>query len=286
MRLINKIIFIFLICCHVAVAAEPTLTIKSGTQTVTYTRSQLLQRTDLQTITTLEDPAYRNQKMTYQAVPVTSLFKAIVIPANATIQFQTLDEFSAPIAKDKLLANSPEQASAYIAIESADKKWPAIKPGVDDRTPGPFYLIWKNPKKSNISTEEWPFQLAGFSIEDAFAVRFPHVAPNADMAETSAVMRGFKVFKSNCFTCHTVNREGQGKIGPDLNVPHNPTEYLSTAHLKIFIRNPQNLRYFPQDKMGGFPVGTISDQELDDVLAYLAYMAKHKVASTPPNVKY
>jgi cytochrome c1 len=90
-------------------------------------------------------------------------------------------------------------------------------------------------------------------------------------------MQGFKVFKTNCFSCHTVNRQGNSKIGPDLNVPNNPTEYMHEKYLRIFIRNPQSLRHWPQDRMNGFPPAVINDKELDDLIAYLKYMSSRKV---------
>jgi cytochrome c1 len=43
------------------------------------------------------------------------------------------------------------------------------------------------------------------------------------------------------------------------------------------VRNPQALRSWPAAKMPGFDVNAISERELDDLLAYLYYMAKRKV---------
>jgi mono/diheme cytochrome c family protein len=91
------------------------------------------------------------------------------------------------------------------------------------------------------------------------------------------VRRGYAVFQRTCFACHTLNGEGDARMGPDLNISHNPTEYLSNDMLRAFIRNPQSLRRWPEGKMTGFPTQeSLSDADLDAVLAYLRYMAQHK----------
>ena len=124
--------------------------------------------------------------------------------------------------------------------------------------------------------ELWVMQLTGFTIDASFAKMYPHVQPDQKLAANDPVMLGFKVFKTNCFACHTLNREGNSMIGPDLNVPHNPTEYFAGDYLRKLIRNPQNLRYWPQSKMKGFSVSDVSEAELDDLLAYLKYMSNRK----------
>ena len=47
--------------------------------------------------------------------------------------------------------------------------------------------------------------------------------------------------------------------------------------LRQQVRNPQSVRAWPQAKMPGFSVEAISERDLDDLLAYLYYMAKRKV---------
>ena len=65
-------------------------------------------------------------------------------------------------------------------------------------------------------------------------------------------------------------------MGPDLNMPHNPTEYFQPGYLRKLIRDPQSLRQWPQAKMPGFTESVLSEQELDALLAYLGHMAKRR----------
>jgi mono/diheme cytochrome c family protein len=78
-------------------------------------------------------------------------------------------------------------------------------------------------------------------------------------------------------TCHTLNGQGDAKLGPDLNIPHSPTEYLRADMFRTLVRNPQNLRRWPQSKMPGFDTHVLSDRDLDDLEAYLKHMAGRKV---------
>jgi cytochrome c1 len=74
-----------------------------------------------------------------------------------------------------------------------------------------------------------------------------------------------------------MNKSGTAEMGPDLNVPMNPTEYLTKTALRMQIRNPQSLRFFPKSRMSAFPAEVLSDKELDDLIAYLTHMAKRKI---------
>ncbi|RME16585.1 MAG: cytochrome c, partial [Bdellovibrio sp.] len=224
------------------------------------------------TITIAQDPAYPGQVRKYKAIKVTHLFKNIHIGPDSVIQFYALDGFSAPLSKQKLLNNSPKKAVAYLAIEPPSKKWPLLK----SRTfsAGPFYLVWKNP--INISSEEWPYRLSGFEIKSSLALSYPKIFPSPKTPKTHAIYKGFQVFVKNCFACHTLNRNGASKIGPDLNQPMNPTEYFKESALKKLIRNPEQVRQWPSRRMTGFPKSVISDKELEDLILYFKHMAKRK----------
>jgi len=254
-------------------AAEPTLTIRAASKTVVYKRSALLARPDVVTLVVPRDPAYE-RPMTYRAVAATALFKDIPVAASATLQFRCLDGFSAPIAKDRLLSRSSHGARAFIAIEPPHHPWPKLR--ADRPSAGPFYLVWSKPELSRISQEEWPYQLAGFEVKADVASLYPKIVPGKEVAADSPVRRGFAVFTKNCFACHTLNKSGTGQVGPDLNVPMSPTEYFAPGILRRLVRDQQKVRYFPRSTMSRFPPEVISNRELDDLVAYLGYMAKHK----------
>jgi cytochrome c2 len=76
--------------------------------------------------------------------------------------------------------------------------------------------------------------------------------------------------------CHRLNGAGDSQFGPDLNVPHNPTESFSGDFLGRYIRDPQSLRHGPQGKLPGFSLEARNEQELAEVIEYLGHMAGRK----------
>ncbi len=136
--------------------------------------------------------------------------------------------------------------------------------------------MWTHPQAAHVGPEQWPYQLAAIRKLAGVAERFPALLPDPALPSDSDVQRGFAVFQRSCLACHTLNGQGDAKLGPDLNIPHNPTEYLRADLLRAFIRNPQSLRQWPQAKMQGFDTQALSDADLDAVLAYLRHMAGRK----------
>lgn len=258
-------------------ATEPTLIIKTETKTLSFKRSALLARKDAQTLKIDHDPTFPGRTMTYRAVPLHKLFSGLTLQKGAALEFECLDGFSAPIDKDRLLNSSKERAMAYLAIERPGEKWPKIARGGHAQTPAPYYLVWVNPASSNIGPEEWPYQLSGFSAHEPLETRYPRMAPDPKLSSDDPVVRGFKSFAKHCFACHRMNLEGQSQMGPDLNVPMNPTEYLTPQAFEILVRNPQSLRHWPQAKMSPFSKKTLPEAEFADLATYLKYMTTRKV---------
>jgi mono/diheme cytochrome c family protein len=246
------------------------LSIDTGNGARVFTTAQLLDRPDEHRVTVPADVAF-HRTMQYQAVPLRAL-----LPQAARgdhWQFIASDGFSVDIAADAV--SSHAGAQAWLAIEDPAHPWPSLPNGKGDA--GPFYLVWTHPGAAGIGSEQWPYQLARIQRVQDTAARFPATAPAASLPADSPVRRGYAVFQRTCFACHTLNGEGDARMGPDLNIPHNPTEYLSADMLRAFIRNPQTLRRWPEGRMTGFPTqASLSDADLDDVLTYLAYMAQHK----------
>lgn len=258
-------------------AEGPILSIKSNAQTRKFTRRELLGSPYLKKIVVEKDPAYKMTRRTYSAIPASQLFGEFKINVDTTIAFFCLDGFSAPISAERLLNSDSSKSIAYLAIEMPTDPWPPLK-SKGGKSVGPYYLIWENPEKSHISIEEWPFQLAGFEIKGSLAEQFPHTVPDKAIKDSDPIMKGYKSFMKNCFACHTMNGEGLAQIGPDLNIPYNPTEYFKPEYLEILVRKPTGLRKWPLSKMSAFSKENLSEEEYGWLMQYLKYMAKHKTS--------
>ncbi|HET8897466.1 MAG TPA: cytochrome c [Rhodanobacteraceae bacterium] len=253
-----------------AFAAE--LTIVLGATPQKLDSRQLLARADVATITIPVDVAY-HRTMHYRAVPLAALLKDVA--ATDHLQFVARDGFAAEM--DARLVLGTSGATAWLAIEDPATPWPALGPGKPGA--GPFYLVWTHPEAAGINPEQWPYQIATIKRLDALESRYPALLPDAKLPADGPAWRGFAVFRSRCLACHTLNGAGDARIGPDLNRPHNPTEYFRPGFLRAYIRDPQSLRHWPQAKMPASDHATLSDAQLDDLLVYLQHMATRK---TPP----
>jgi mono/diheme cytochrome c family protein len=220
-------------------------------------------------VTIPDDVAYKRE-MGFRAVPAASLLEGVA--PDDTLRFVASDGFVATLPAALLLARSG--AIAYLAIEPGDAPWPPLKPE-GGASAGPFYLVWLNPERARITPEQWPYQVARIEAVAPLAKRYPMIAPAASAHDT--VRRGYAVFEKNCSVCHTLNLGGDATVGPDLNIPYNPTEYMRVDALRRLIRDPQSLRRWPAAKMPAFEARLLSDRDLTDLLAYLRHMADRKV---------
>jgi mono/diheme cytochrome c family protein len=141
-------------------------------------------------------------------------------------------------------------------------------------TAGPFYLVWLSPELSGILQEEWPYKIAGFEVKGRLQDLYPRIFPRHQ--EDAKVARGLKLFQQTCFACHTMNRQGPSQVGPDLNLPLNPTEYLKPSILPAYIRNPKSIRSWEGSKMPGFGPEVLSDEDIANIVDYLTEMASEK----------
>ena len=155
---------------------------------------------------------------------------------------------------------------AYLAI--ADLDVPGWEPiGPQHVSPAPFYLIWKKPEQTNLDAYPRPWQLDTIEIARFDAI-YPHTSPGE--AATPLAKRGYEIFRDQCIKCHAINREG-GRVGPDLNVPQNVTEYRPEDQIRAYIKNPATFRY------GNMPAHPgLTDADLDALVAYLRAMKDRK----------
>jgi mono/diheme cytochrome c family protein len=254
-------------------AAEPELTVNVAGRVATYAPAALLGLPNAATITIPQDVAYK-RAMSYHAVPMATLLSGVA--ADESIRFVANDGFVATLFAAPLLAKG-DGAVAYLAVETSDTPWPPLRAG-EAATAGPFYLVWTHPDRGGIVPEQWPYQIARIESVAPLSKRYPALAPAPSLSARDPAWRGFAVFETHCITCHTLNLGGDASLGPDLNVPYSPTEYMRVDALRRLIRDPQSLRRWPRAQMPAFAPGVLSDRELNDLLAYLRYMADRKVA--------
>jgi mono/diheme cytochrome c family protein len=270
MSLLRRSFALFALCCILPLHAAD-LMIDTGNGVRTWTTEQLLTSSGAKSVTVPDDVAF-HRTMHYRAVPLRALLPGLA--HGDRLKFVANDGFSVDVEADAILNRTGAQA--WLAVEDPRHPWPVLPDNKGDA--GPFYVVWTDPAAAHISSEQWPYQLARIERTQDAASRFPATAPAASVPADSPIRRGYAVFQRTCFACHTLNGQGDAHMGPDLNIPHSPTEYLSADMLRAFIRNPQSLRRWPEGRMTGFPTqASLSDADLDTLLAYLKYMAQHKV---------
>lgn len=264
-------IFLLLGISIAAAQTEPSL--KVGAKS--YSLSALLQRPDLESITVSQDSVY-GREMHYRAIPAAALLSGMNLRDDDVVQFRCLDGFVATISKDRIMGTGPGKSRAYIAIEDPKSKWPDMPSDPSAGSAGPFYLVWLKPELSGILQEEWPYKIAAFEIKGKLQNLYPKIFPRR---QDSGVARGMKLFQQTCLACHTINRQGPSQVGPDLNLPLNPTEYFKESILPRYIRNPKSIRSWESSKMPGFGPEVISDTDLTNIVVYLKEMAIEKARS-------
>ena len=171
------------------------------------------------------------------------------------------------------MRTGPGQSIAYIAIENLRSKWPDLPQNPSSGSAGPFFLVWLKPELSGILREEWPYQIVAFEVKGRLQDLYPRIFPKHQDAQ---VARGLKLFQQTCLACHTMNQEGAAQVGPDLNLPLNPTEYFKASVLPRYIRDPKSVRAWAGSRMPGFGPETFSDEDIANVVAYLREMASEK----------
>jgi mono/diheme cytochrome c family protein len=251
-----------------AYSAQLTVDLANGSRT--WDTAQLLKHPQARDIDIPDDVSYK-RAMHYRAVPVAVLLEGV--SDGDHLQAVATDGFAAEMPAGPLLQKTGSQA--WMAIEDPAQPWPGLskdKPGA-----GPFYLVWTHPEASKISPEQWPYAVGRIRLLASVAERFPDMLPDPKLAADDPVNKGLALFQKNCFACHRLNGAGDSQLGPDLNIPHNPTEYFAADYLKLYIRNPQNLRQWPQAKMPAITPEVLSDEELVEVVSYLKHMAGRKV---------
>jgi mono/diheme cytochrome c family protein len=263
---VKALLLALLVLSGTAQAAQLEIHLNGGQRN--WSSGELLNHPQARDIEIDEDVSYR-RPMHYRAVPISVLLDGV--SAGDHLQAVALDGFAAELPAATLLAR--EGAKAWLAIEDPQTPWPPLAKGKPSA--GPFYLVWTDPAASQIGPEQWPFQVARIRQLAAVERRFPALLPAADAS--AEVQAGFAAYQKNCMACHRLNGAGDAEFGPDLNIPHNPTEYFTGDFLRQYIRDPQSLRRWPQGRMPGFSEQTLNATELEQLIGYLQHMAQRKI---------
>jgi mono/diheme cytochrome c family protein len=238
---------------------------ENGVDRGSFTLAQLRARVPEETVSGF-DPYYQRPKR-WRALPLEPVLRLAFPEGDLTgkeFTLRALDGYTMPLSGARLLGKG-----GYLAFADADGAWEPI--GVKHADPAPWYLVWKD--QIDLTTHPRPWALASIAIEPFEAV-FPLVVPHSKDAR---VQQGFAIFRQQCVKCHAINQQG-GRVGPELNVPKNVTEYRDEAFLRAWIRNPFSFRV---SVMPASP--QLSEDELTAVLAYLASMKDSKIAVEAPH---
>jgi mono/diheme cytochrome c family protein len=256
-------------------SADPVLDVVIGGDTRHFARDALLVRPDVVSVGVAKDIAY-GKGMSFRAVPLAALLAGLDPPPDSVLETVALDGFAAQLPLDLITNTDPAKAVAWLAIEPADTPWPPL-PG-KTTSAGPFYIVWTGASASTIRSEQWPYQVAKLASQPSPASRWPALGVDPALPATHPVRAGQALFVTQCLPCHALNGAGTSTVGPDLNKPMSPTEYLTRAGLHALIRDPKSVRSWPGQLMPGFRADQMSDREIDLVIGYFAHMTARRTS--------
>jgi len=225
---------------------------------------------------------YEQEKTSFEALPLEDVLNAVYGPSwreRDAILFTCRDGYQPTIPTQRV-----QRHAAFLAISrpggtgfTIDK----IEQGAAKRIDlSPYYVIWSNLTDSRIRIEGdygWPYQVTGIDLV-SFRSRFGDMIPKGKTSRS--VLDGFEAFVVHCSRCHAINGRG-GTIGPELNYPANPTEYMKSDWLRKWIDDPTELRLAPRMP----PLNrALPDREriIGQIISYLEAIAPHKIAPSKP----
>jgi len=261
-----------LVCAQISAARAQALplTVADRETSKTYTPSALFADRAAREITIAHDPVYR-RAMSYRAIPMADLLKDLKASDDDYVQARATDNFSIGIPVRLLKSGAGTGIEAFLAVENPTAKWPALPGAGKNDSAGPFYIVWRATNAAELSSEYWAYHLAALTITDSPYRRWPGLGIAQDVPAADPIRRGLDRFVAVCMACHRFNGEGEAEQGPDLGRPMNPVEYFQPAALKKLLRNPSSLRKWPEQKMPAFDEASLSDADIDAIVAWLAY---------------
>jgi hypothetical protein len=177
MKKMQNIFFVLLFLSSSLLANEPALIIICDEDEIAYRLSELIKHKDVVNVSLKKDPIYPDRNVTYQAIPLTSLFRHISVTEEAVIEFTTEDGYNAPVHSNKLLNSDKKLPTAYLAIEDPKNKWPVLKK--QKRSAGPLLLIWRNAHPGSIDSVKWPYWIKKFEVKGGLKELYPAIFPKS-----------------------------------------------------------------------------------------------------------
>jgi mono/diheme cytochrome c family protein len=256
-----------------ALAAQVPLSLSLGADQRSLSAEELLKSPLAVDIEIPRDPNY-GRAMRFRAVPLPALLAGAKIPADQVIEVVASDGFSAVLPLALMTTPPDDGGGPYLAIEPSDAPWPML-PG-KTVSAGPYYIVWLKPEIAGVRSEQWVYEVVALRATDSPAKRWPALVVDATLAANDPARVGQDIFVTQCMVCHKLNRAGNSDIGPDLNLPMNPTEYFQPKALARYIRNPASVRKWNAMAMPAFNTDMLSDREIVEIIAYLTHMAGRK----------
>ena len=255
-------------------AASPELTVSMGGRTQKYTADALLAHASAVTITVPNDVSYK-RAMTYRAVPASVLLAGL--PRDDSVRFVAADGFAATIAAAPLLVRERGRAACVPRGRAAGRRVARPQARLEGHGRSVLSRLAAPGKRQDRRRSSGPIRSRASTAYSRSRSDFRRWRRRQ---ACRALIRSAMVSLSSrpiAFPAIRSTSPATRRSGPDLNVPFSPTEYMREDFLRQQIRNPQSVRVWPDAKMPSFDVNALSERDLDDLLAYLYYMAKRKV---------
>jgi len=247
--------------------AEPaTLLVEFSGRKGYFSTAELSANPTTRTLEIPHDPAY-GRPMRYLAVPLLELLRGFRNDAADTIEARATDGFVSQLPRRLIEPVTSGGAVAWIAIEDPAHPWPNLPR--KSHSAGPFYLVWEDPERSGVTSEQWPYALVSLTGVSDPLRRWPQLSIAAHVPADDPSRRGQAVFLVQCLPCHRLYGAGAGDQGPDLGLPMPATVYMTRAGLKALLRDPSAVRKWPRQQMPRFDRDTLPDSDIDAVIAYL-----------------
>lgn len=224
---------------------------------------------------------HQRTKMAFAALPLPQVLDDAygdIWREREAIVFTCRDGYEPTIAVRRVLNHS-----AFLALNRLDQAEFTIVEARDGARQevdlGPFYVIWENLDDAKIRAEDdygWPYQVVRIELV-SFQDRFAEMVPGEEASDR--IWAGFDSFVVHCSRCHAINGHG-GSVGPELNYPANPTEYMREDWLRRWIDDPTSMRRNPAMPPLNRNLPN-RKRAIDDIVSYLEAIASRKVEPFP-----